>query len=395
MLKNKLKITLIPILSLTFAASMVLFHPYYAKKTTAQAENEYRAMYLIDYDTGTVIKAENENDRYPIASMVKIMTLLLALEEIDAGKMDRNEKIRISDYAAGMGGSQLFLDAGKEYPVNDLLKGVVVCSANDAAVALGERIAGDNDSFVHFMNERAKTLHMDNTVFCNATGLPDSGEQYSTARDVTVMMRELLSHPLYYEYTKITLEDYVHPDGRTTQMVNTNKLIRSYDGCDAGKTGFTNEAMFCLSSSAKRNGMRVIATVLGAPDSKTRFRKVAEAFSYAFANYEVKTFLKKNEPIPSEIDVIQGKNRITSVVCDKNITVFGKKGETYNHTLSVQLFDDLRAPISKSTSVGKVVLTSQTGEEICSGNLYPTEDVNKRNFVDNFKNIAEKWKIVK
>ena len=395
MLNNTLKIALIPFLSMVFAASMILFHPYYAKKTTARAENEYRAMYLIDYNTGTVIKAENENEKYPIASMVKIMTLLLSLEEIDAGKMDRNEKIRISDYAAGMGGSQLFLDAGKEYPVTDLIKGVVVCSANDAAVALGERISGDNDSFVHKMNERAKQLNMDNTVFCNATGLPDSGEQHSTAKDVTTMMKELLSHPLYYEYTKITLEDYVHPDGRKTQMVNTNKLIRSYDGCDAGKTGFTNEAMFCLSSSAKRNGMRVIATVLGAPDSKTRFRKVAEAFSYAFANYEIKTFLKKNEPIASEISVFQAKNPMLSVICDRDINVFGKKGETDNHVLSVRLFDDLRAPISKSTAVGKVVLTSPSGEEICSGNLYPTEDVNKRNFVDNFKDVADKWKILK
>ncbi len=393
MLKNTLKISLICVLSLAFSAGIALFHPHNRNRVSAQAANDYRAMYMIDHDTGTVIKAENENDRYPIASMVKIMTLLLSLEEIDAGKMDKNEKIRISDYAAGMGGSQMFLDAGKEYPVNDLLKGVVVCSANDAAVALGERIAGDNDSFVHKMNDRARELHMDDTLFCNATGLPDSGEQYSTAKDVTAMMRELLSHPLYYEYTKITLEDYVHPDGRVTQMVNTNKLIRSYDGCDAGKTGFTDEAMFCLSSSAQRNGMRVVATLLGAPDSKTRFRRVSEAFSYAFANYEIRSFLKKNEAIPSEIEVLQAKNPLKSVVCDRDIAVFGKKGETENYVLSVDFFDDLRAPISRSTAVGSVTLLSQTGEVVSKGTLYPTEDVNKRNFFDNFREAAEKWPI--
>ena len=176
-------------------------------------------------------------------------------------------------------------------------------------------------------------------------------------------------------------------------MVNTNKLIRAYDGCDAGKTGFTNEAMFCLSSSAKRNGMRVIATVLGAPDSKTRFRKVSEAFSYAFANYEIKTFLKRGESLPSDIEVARGKNNLTAVTCDKDVTVFGKKGETDEYSLSVVLFDDIKAPLATTTPVGKAVLTSKTGEEVCSGTLYPAENVQKRTFTDNFKRVAERWKI--
>lgn len=393
-MKNAKKLCFVCLVAaLIVPLSLLAAHPHNRYKVSASAEGEYRALYLIDYDTGTVIKSERENDRYPIASMVKIMTLLLSFEEIDAGKMSLDEKIRISDYAASMGGSQLFLDAGKEYPVRDLIKGVTVCSANDAAVALGERIAGDNDSFIAKMNDRAATLGMENTRFCNATGLPDSGEQYSTAKDVTVLMRALLSHPTYYEFTKITLEDYVHPDGRVTQMVNTNKLIRAYDGCDAGKTGFTNEAMFCLSSSAKRNGMRVIVTLLGAPDSKTRFRKVSEAFSYAFSNYEIKTFLKKGESIPSDIEIKNGKNNLTSVACDRDVTVFGKKGETDEYSLSVVLFDGIKAPLATSTPVGKAVLTSKTGEEVCSGTLYPTENVQKRNFTDNFRHIAEKWKI--
>ena len=387
------KLSLVCLMSVLFVTAGLLLHPHNRYKVSAKAEGDYRALYVMDYNTGAVIKSEGENDRYPIASMVKIMTLLLSFEEIDAGKMTFDEKVRISDYAAGMGGSQLFLDAGKEYPVRDLIKGVTVCSANDAAVALGERIAGDNDSFIAKMNEKATFLHMDNTKFCNATGLPDSGEQYSTAKDVSVMMRALLSHPNYYDFTKITLEDYVHPDGRVTQMVNTNKLIRAYDGCDAGKTGFTSEAMFCLSSSAQRNGMRVIATVLGAPDSKTRFRKVSEAFSYAFANYEIKTFLKRGESIPSDIEVARGKNNLTAVTCDKDVTVFGKKGETDEYSLSVVLFDDIKAPLTTTTPVGKAVLTSKTGEEVCSGTLYPAENVQKRTFADNFRRVAERWKI--
>ena len=193
-----------------------------------------RSAYMLDYDTGTVLLDKKSDERYPIASMVKIMTLLMTFNEIDAGNMSLNEEISISEYAAGMGGSQMFLDAGEKYTVSDLLKGVTVCSANDAATALGERISGDIGSFVNKMNEYAKEIGMDNTKFCNATGLPNSGEQYSTAKDVSIMFRKLLSKDNYYQYSKIWMENYNHPDGRMTEMVNTNKLIRFYDGCDSG-----------------------------------------------------------------------------------------------------------------------------------------------------------------
>ena len=270
----------------------------------AAEKPQYRSVFLMDYDTGTVITEENADEKYPIASMVKIMTLAIAFDEIENGRLSIDENVRISDYAAGMGGSQLFLDAGEEYKVSDLLKGIIVCSANDAATAIGERISGNIESFVTKMNAYAKEIGMNNTLFCNATGLPNSGEQYSTARDVTTMMRKVLTHPKYYEYSRIWMENFEHPDGRVTEIVNTNKLIRIMNECDGGKTGFTNDAGFCLSATAKSGDTRVIATLLGGTDSKARFRKVSELIKYAFANYETKVFVRKNEVLPCELGEI-------------------------------------------------------------------------------------------
>ena len=227
---------------------------------TACAEEEQKLVtafsaYLTDSKSGRVLYAKDENEKHEIASMVKIMTATLTFEALERGELSLEEEIVVSHEAAGMGGSQMFLDAGESYKAGDLLKGVVIASANDASVALAERISGSHEAFVNKMNARARELGMNNTRFCCATGLPDSGEQYSTAKDVNVMTRELMKHKAYYDYAGIWLEDVVHPSGRTTQLVNTNKLIRNYSGCVGGKTGFTDEAGFCLSACAERKGV--------------------------------------------------------------------------------------------------------------------------------------------
>ncbi len=190
-----------------------------------------RAAYLIDYDTGEVLFERNADDKYPIASMVKIMTLNIAFDEIKAGRLSLDQMITISDTAAGMGGSQMFLDAGKEYSVSDLIKGITVVSANDASVAVAETIAGSKEAFIDMMNERAAAMGLENTKFVNVTGLPQEG-QYSTARDVTAMMRKLIGNPEYFNYSTIYMENYTHPGGRISELVNTNKLVRFYKGCD-------------------------------------------------------------------------------------------------------------------------------------------------------------------
>lgn len=353
----------------------------------AAEQPQYRSLYLMDYDTGTVITEENADEKYPIASMVKIMTLAIAFDEIDNGRLTLDEKICISDYAAGMGGSQMFLDAGEEYTVTDLLKGIIVCSANDAATAIGERISGDIGSFVNKMNAYAKEIGMNNTLFCNATGLPGSGEQYSTAKDVTTMMRKVLSHPKYYEYSRIWMENYEHPDGRVTEIVNTNKLIRIMNECDGGKTGFTNEAGFCLSATAKSGDTRVIATLLGGTDSKARFRKVSELIKYAFANYETKVFVRKNEVLPCELgSVKQAKNTNVEVYCDADLKCFTPKSENA-FTPEVTIYDGLKAPLAAGSKIGEIALKDGNGNVVATANLITKSDIEKLSFADYLKKL--------
>lgn len=349
------------------------------------------ALYLIEYDTGAVLLEKNADTKRPIASMVKIMTLVLTYKAIEEGKLSYDEMITISDYAAGMGGSQMFLDVGEKYSVSDLIKGVTVSSANDAATALGERIAGSISAFVQNMNDYAKILGMNNTLFCNATGLPNSGEQYSTAKDTTIMLRKLLENQNYFNYSKIWMEDYIHPNGRKTEMVNTNKLIRFYKSCDAGKTGFTNEAMFCLSASAKLNDMRVIATVLGSPDSKTRFKEVTEMFKYSFANYENKVLLKANDPITNQISVSRAKEEPIELYCDRDIKYFCKRGENKDYKVVISIDDNLVAPISKETPLGVVRVVKSDGEIICEGKIFSKMDIRKATFKDALEKTLRNW----
>lgn len=345
---------------------------------------------LLDYDTGTVIVDKNSDEKRLIASMVKIMTLLITFDEIDAGRLSFEEKITVSEYAAGMGGSQMFLDEGESYTVSDLIKGVTVCSANDAATALGERISGDIHSFVDKMNEYAKNLGMNNTVFCNATGLPNSGEQYSTARDVSIMFSKLLSKSHYYDYSKIWMEEYKHPDGRVTELVNTNKLIRFYKNCDAGKTGYTDEAGHCLAASAMNNGLRVVSVVLGAENSKARFKEVTDLFNYAFANYEVKTIISKGEAIANDLQVDKAKEDSFELYVDRDLKFFSRKNVQNDYEVVIELEENLKAPISKETPLGRVKII-KNGEVVSEANIFSVRDIEKLNYKDALEKVLKNW----
>ena len=204
--------------------------------------------YLSEYNTGEVLYQHNADAKHEIASMVKIMTANLIFDAVDEGKLSYDEMITISKEASAMGGSQMFLDAGAQYSVSDLIKGIIVVSANDASYAMAERLSGSVDAFVAKMNDKAAELGMVNTKFANCTGLPSESEQYSTAKDVNIMTRSLMSHPKYFQYASIWMEDYKHPSGRITQFVNTNKLLKQYSGCIGGKTGYTDKAGHCLSA---------------------------------------------------------------------------------------------------------------------------------------------------
>ena len=280
---------------LKFAVLFTLVATLFASVTcVACAENDgptitAKEAILVSED-GQILFEKNSREHRPIASMTKIMTLLCVYDAVDEGKISLEDNVCVSERAAGMGGSQVFLQANGVYKVADLVKSVIVCSANDSCVALAEHISGSVEGFVKSMNDKATALGLADTHFDNCTGLP-AVSQFSCAADVAVMMGKLVTHPHYFECAHIWTEDFEHPGGRVTGMTNTNKLVRFYQGCDGGKTGYTGEAKHCLSATACRNGMRVIAVVVGADDSKTRFKEVSDMFNYAFANYENKIYL--------------------------------------------------------------------------------------------------------
>lgn len=361
-----------------------------AAKAEAQADLRLhaKASYLMDYGTGTVIYAQNEKTHLPIASMCKIMTLILSFDAIEDGALDMQEEISVSERAASMGGSQVFLEAHAKYPVKELIKSIVVCSANDSCVAMAERVAGSEEAFIDRMNERAKELGANDTLFANCTGLPKE-PQYSCAKDVALMLKELLSHEEYYEFGKVWLDKFSHPKGRYTEITNTNKLVRFYDGCDGGKTGFTNQAGFCLAATAKRNGMRIVSVVIGEENSKTRFDDVRSMFDYAFANYSVQPIVEADIPLERSVSVKNGKVKAVEVYPERSSYVFLKRGEKGNITLETNLYE-LRAPVAEGDTVGELVIFKDH-VEIDRVALKACSSVDKATIFDRLKDVANGW----
>jgi D-alanyl-D-alanine carboxypeptidase (penicillin-binding protein 5/6) len=277
------------------------------------------------------------------------------MEAIDKGKLSWNEKIRTSEYAASMGGSQIFLEPGEEMTTKEMLKGIAIGSGNDASVAMAERIAGSEDAFVDMMNAKAKELGLKHTHFENTTGLPVSGH-YSTAADMAVMAKELLK---YEDITKFTglYEAYLRENtDKKFWLVNTNKLVRFYPGVDGLKTGFTAEAKYCLTATAQKDGMRVIAVVFGAPTSKERNAQVTKLLNYAFAQYQTHPMFKRNQTI-GLAKISKGKEKKVEAVTSEPISILTKKGEkTEDVKQKVILKKDLKAPINKGDQVGEIEL---------------------------------------
>ncbi len=347
-----------------------------------------KAAYLCDYESGTEVYAKDCTKRLPIASMCKIMTLLLSFEAVDNGELAYDEMVTVSENASGMGGSQVFLETNLQYRADELMKTVAVCSANDSCVALAERICGNESAFIARMNERAKELGAENTLFANCTGLPKE-PQYSCAKDVSIMLREMLKHEKYYEFSRIWLEDFAHPDGRTTQITNTNKLIRFYDGCDGGKTGFTNEAGFCLAATAKRGDMRLISVIIGAENSKQRFQDTKAMFDYCFNAYESATLLEKGN-VELSIPVRGSKSKSVDVVAEKSLTLFRKKGETCEAKMEYVLEQELKAPVGAGDVVGEAVLYLD-GVEIDRTRLLAGNGAERYSWWEAFREIAHEW----
>ena len=311
------------------------------------------AALLMEADSGQIIFQMNADSPRPVASVTKVMTILLTLEQLEAGRIALSDAITVSDSAAGMGGSQVLLDVGERQSVSTLLKCMIVGSANDAAVALAEWLYGSEEAFVRRMNERAAQLGMTDTHFVNCTGLPAEG-QHTTARDVAVMAREVFARDLYYDFSTVWMEDIDHGDGRTTQLVNTNKLLKLYDGCDGGKTGSTNEAGYCVAATARRGGMRLIAVVLGAASGKERFALAQQLFDYGFANYRQYPVARKGTKVRGQLPVTGGEAEGVSLVLDGDLTLLVNKGDEQRVELSPDLPESVPAPVQPGDVVGRV-----------------------------------------
>ena len=382
---------LFPLSLAVLAASGTLI----AAKPTAMAVRADEALapicksaYLCDYESGTQIYSKNETERLPIASMCKIMTLLLSFEAVDSGALDYGEMITVSENASGMGGSQVFLGTNLSYRADELMKTVAVCSANDSCVALAERIGGSESAFIERMNERAKELGAENTLFANCTGLPKE-PQYSCAKDVSVMLRELLKHQKYYEFSRVWLEDFSHPDGRTTQITNTNKLIRFYDGCDGGKTGFTNEAGFCLAATAKRGDMRIVSVMIGAENSKQRFADTTAMLNYSFNQYETKRVLEAGE-LDVTARISGSRVKTLPVIAENPLSVFRKKGTKDNYQVEYILDGEIKAPVKSGDEIGTAVLYVD-GTEVRKTRLLAGANADRYSWWDAVREGAEHW----
>lgn len=308
---------------------------------------------LMEASTGRVIFEKAADERRPVASVTKLMPILLILESIENGRCAPDDDVTVSRRAESMGGSQALLDAGSTYKLNELFKSIIVGSANDSTVAMGEYLYGSEEGMVNAMNHRAQELGMTDTLYVNSTGLPASGH-YTTARDIAVLSREVVKHDLYFDYSTIWLDELVHPGGRVTQLTNTNRLTRLYEGCDGIKTGSTNEAGFCMSASAQRGGMRLIAVVLGAGTSKERFSDATALLDHGFANYTMHQAARSGDIVEQNFPVIGGDPSEVNIVLAGDCDTLIKRGGASEIRLERTLPDKLTAPLSEGQVVGSV-----------------------------------------
>ena len=356
---------------------------------SASAETQFKSKscYLYDFNSKTEILAYNENQRLPIASMTKIMLLDLVYENLNSNNLTLDESVIISKNASSMGGSQVFLEEGGSYTVSDLIKSVTVASANDASVALAERLYGSEDECVKKMNEKAQALNLKNTLFSNCTGLPKP-MQYSSAKDITMIFADLIKNEGYFEYSKIWMDKINHSKNHT-EISNTNKLVKFYSGCDGGKTGYTSEAGFCLTATAKRGNMRLISAVIGAPDSKTRFAESSNLLNTGFNLYESKAVFDKNIPIEQEVSVNGGKIKNIELYPQNDFYVFCKKNNKDVIEFDY-VFDSAVAPISKGDVLGYAIVY-KNGVEVGKVNLVSNQDIDKMSYFDYVLEISKRW----
>lgn len=353
-----------------------------SKGTDDNLLSDGKSAILIEATTGKIIYEKNVHERYAPASMTKIMSMILIMEEIEKGNLKWNETLTTSPNASSMGGSQIFLQANEKMSVKDLFKGVAIGSANDATVVFAERIAGTEDKFVEKMNQKAKELGLKDTNFKNATGL-DEANHYSSAYDMAFMARELVKHEKIFEFTTI-YEDYLRQNtDNKFWLVNTNKLIKTYEGADGLKTGYTKEAGYCLTATANKNRMRLIGTIMGASDSKTRNSNMMTLLDYGYNSYEMQVEVKKGDVISNK-KITKAKNQNVKIVPKKDASVLIKRGEE-KEALNYEIkLDKIKLPLKKGQRVG--ILKLKDGNKVVSKvELTVKNDIKKASIIEIYR----------
>lgn len=323
----------------------------FAQEETDAGNLSAKSAILMEISTGKVLMESNPDEKLSPASITKVMTILLVFEALEEGKIALEDKVTTSQHASSKGGSQIWLKEGEVMTVHELLKATIIASANDACTALGEYVAGDETSFVSMMNDRAKSLGMTNTCFENCSGLDDTvTNHFSTARDVAIMSCELMKHKKVKEYTTIWMDSLRNGE---TQLVNTNKLIRYYDGATGLKTGTTSKAGYCVTATAERDGMELVAVVLGSDNSKERFEDAKKMLSWGFANYTIYQPTIDNSLI-TDVSVLYGEENIAKSVVETPKPILVEKNLKDKITQRVDMCVDVEAPVEKNQTFGKI-----------------------------------------
>lgn len=345
---------------------------------------------LMEAETGTVIFEKNADEKRPVASVTKLMTLLLVLERLEAGDITLEDQVTVSPRAAAQTGSQALLDAHAVYPLKDLLKSTIIASGNDSAVALAEYLSGTEETFVQLMNAKAQEMGLENTHYVNCTGLPAEG-QYTTARDVAAISREVMRHETYFLYSATWLDTLVHPSGRTTDLTNTNRLVRFYQDCDGLKTGSTNEAKYCLSATAERNGMRLIAVVLGVPNSQTRFDEARAMMDYGFATYQRTQVAKKGDLTGVSVPVKMGARDQVDAALGSGLSMLLRPGQSGKLSFETELPEFLQAPLTEGQEIGRVRILLD-GQMVADLPAVAAQGVRLPGIMEGFLRLFENWK---
>lgn len=338
---------------------------------------------LVDNLSGKVLYEKAADEKLAPASMTKLASMLIVMEAIDNNTLKFDDKVTISEEAANMGGSQIFLEAGEEYTVHDLLKGVAIASGNDAVVALAEKVGGTQEKFVEMINKRLQEIGAVNTHFVNPHGLDAEGH-YSTARDMSIIARELLKHEKILEYTSIYEEYLEKNDGSKTWLVNTNKLVRFYDGVDGLKTGFTSTAGYCLTATAKKDNFRLISVVMGEDTSANRSSDIVKLLNYGFNTYKI-NIIKKEGEVLGKVRVNKGKVDEVNIILANNVTELLKTNESVSSYKFNLLFDSVNAPVKKGDTVGMAEMIDNEGNVVDEVEVTVDKDIGKANIFDYIK----------